>query len=129
MLSDSSLALKNENREIMKNNSKSFSFAAAVFEREPAEAAQALYRWCRVCDDEIDLPPSLDEARRALTQLYANLDAIERGESVASPAFQSLALVLNKFSIPHRYPADLLAGFALDLDFKTPTHFGDLERY
>ncbi len=91
--------------------SKTFYFATRFFPREVAEAAWAVYWFCRTTDDmvdEADAPPDLDAWRRRLGQ------ALESGET-GDPVLDSFAAAARRFSIPHRYAFELIDGVEMDL--------------
>lgn len=107
MLSEADLAAC---RSLLAGGSKSFHAASRVLPRRIAEPATALYAWCRIADDAIDLDPSPDALRR----LRERLDAVYAGAHLAHPAERALAAVVSGHAIPRALPEALLEGFAWD---------------
>ncbi len=103
--------------------SKSFAWAAKLFEPDTRRDAYLLYAWCRYCDDQIDAEylgqrvTSLDDAERAarLHALERQTLAALRGRPGDEPVFQALHSVVTRRGIPERYPLELLDGFAMDV--------------
>ena len=86
--------------------SKSFYFATRFFPPEMAEAAWAVYWFCRTTDDmvdEADTPPDLavwaEQLRRALD-----------GATTGNAVLDHFAATARRYQIPAEYPLDLIAG-------------------
>ena len=113
-------------RTAIREGSKSFSLAAALFDRSCREDAYQLYAWCRRCDDEIDGQhlghgPAASAAAdvspgKRLARLRRLTDLALGGVDVDDPAFAALGRVARRHRIPQRYPRELLDGFAMDVD-------------
>ena len=112
-LSSPELVLR-ECREILEHNSKSFALAARLLPPESRDKAAAVYAFCRRVDDAIDEAPAHDH-ERALAALYAELDAVYRGEQLGPPALRAFQAVVNTCNMPRRYPAELIEGMAMDV--------------
>jgi phytoene synthase len=97
----------------MAGGSKSFSAAARLLPGRVAAPAAALYAFCRVADDAIDLSP---QPLQALAQLQARLDAVYAGEPGPELADQALAEVVARFDLPRPLLDALLEGFAWDAE-------------
>ncbi len=101
--------------------SKSFALAGRLLPRLAADRAAVVYAWCRRADDAVDLVPPA-AAPAAVAALEAELDQIYRGEPQADPALAAFQAVVLATSIPRAYPAELLAGLAMDAaDTSYPT--------
>jgi len=98
-------------RALMRGGSKSFFAASLVLPPRVRAPATALYAFCRVADDAIDLS---DEPARALAGLQQRLDAIYAGAPQALAADRALATVVERFQIPRPLLDALLEGFAWD---------------
>jgi phytoene synthase len=106
----------NELREceaLMRGGSKSFFAASRVLPARVRAPATALYAFCRVADDAIDL--SADPAR-ALDGLRTRLDAIYADAPHAHLADRAFACVVQRYAIPRALPDALLEGFAWDAE-------------
>ncbi|HEX2658643.1 MAG TPA: phytoene/squalene synthase family protein [Polyangia bacterium] len=102
-------------RQILATHSKSFWWASLLLPEGCRRDAAALYAWCRRCDDAADLPQDPEVARRAVTRLRAELDAVYRGEQLADPVLVGFAEVIHRHQIPYQHPSDLIDGMAMDL--------------
>ncbi len=105
--------------------SKSFYFATRFFPREVAGAAYAVYWFCRTTDDLVDeaeAPPDLDAWRRLLEQA---LD----GEKTGCEVLDTFAAAARRFSIPRRYPFELIDGVEMDLGKRQYENFEQLRLY
>ncbi|MBL8347007.1 MAG: phytoene/squalene synthase family protein [Rubrivivax sp.] len=100
-------------RRLMADGSKSFSAASRLLPGRVAAPAAALYAFCRVADDAIDLSY---EPLQALAQLQRRLDAVYAGAPGPELADQALAEVVERFDLPRPLLDALLEGFAWDAE-------------
>ncbi len=107
MLSQADLAAC---QALLAGGSKSFHAASRVLPKRVALPATALYAWCRVADDLIDLDPGPE----ALRDLAGRLDAIYAGAPHPYVEDRALAAVVAACRIPRALPDALLEGFAWD---------------
>jgi phytoene synthase len=115
-------------QQILAHHSKSFALAGRLFPPGPREDAAAVYAWCRGCDDAVDLEqPALQG--RALERLQARLEALYRSELAADPVEAAFQEVVRERAIPACYPAELLAGLQMDVDFRRYETMDDLLLY
>lgn len=114
---------------VIANKSKSFSFAAKLLPAAFRNDAVVLYAWCRRADDAVDDAPDHASAAAALAQLYAELDAIYAGEPQTDPQLAAFADVVQRSHMPKAYPAELLAGMAMDLEGTRYTDHAVFLRY
>lgn len=125
-----------QSRDIIRKGSKSFSAAATLFDKDARSSAYMLYAWCRYCDDEIDgqelghsrNQPAASSQQLRLTKLYAQTQQALDGDT-EQPVFVGLGRVVKKHAIPHRYPFELLEGFAMDADESEYRELDDTLRY
>jgi phytoene synthase len=96
---------------LMRGGSKSFFAASRVLPARVRPPAVALYAFCRVADDAVDLNPD-DTA--AVPRLMQRLDAIYAGRPGAEAADQAMACVVHQYRLPRELPAALIEGFAWD---------------
>lgn len=96
---------------MMRGGSKSFFAASRVLPFRVRAPATALYAFCRVADDAIDLS---DDADHALGDLMRRLDAIYAGAPHDHVADKAFAAVVWHYAIPRALPQALLDGFAWD---------------
>ena len=100
-------------RRLMRGGSKSFFAASLVLPPRVRAPATALYAFCRVADDAIDLS---EQPAQALDGLRQRLDAVYAGTPQAIVADRALARVVERFAIPRSLPDALLEGFAWDAE-------------
>lgn len=98
-------------RRLMRNGSKSFFAASLLLPERLRAPACALYAFCRVADDAIDLGSDPAGAMRALT---ARLDAIYAGAPQAIDADRALTTAVFRCGIPRALLDALLDGFLWD---------------
>lgn len=95
------------------NGSKSFFLASLFFPKDMRQDCWILYRWCRACDDRIDLAPNPALASVALARLKdETLTALEFQSGPEE--FAALGDLFKRHRIPHRFALDLLRGLAKD---------------
>ncbi|MCT8002855.1 phytoene/squalene synthase family protein [Sphingomonas sanguinis] len=115
--------------------SKSFAAASLLFDPDTRERAWLLYAWCRRCDDIADGQDHghgmtrVADAPARLAELTEKTEAALAGQVVGDPAFDALRVVAAETGMPHRWPRDLIAGFALDAEDWRPETEEDLYRY
>ena len=111
-LHDADLA---ECRTLLRGGSKSFFAASFVLPSCVSKPATAVYAFCRVADDAVDLnrggPAALDEA---LTVLQARLVQAYCGQPWPNPVDRAFAAVIHDFAIPRELPEALLEGIEWD---------------
>ncbi len=122
-------------RASIAKGSKSFAAASLLFDPETRERAWLLYAWCRRCDDIADGQDHghgmtrVADAPARLAELTTKTKAALAGQVVGDPAFDALRVVVAETGMPHRWPRDLIAGFALDAQDWRPETEEDLYRY
>ncbi len=110
-------------RMMIRRGSKSFSAASRLFNRATRESAYMLYAWCRYCDDQIDGQHLGLSSTGACSASLAQIEALGRetrralaGDTMTNPVFIAFQRVVQQHLIPHRYPLELLEGFAMDVE-------------
>ena len=98
-------------RALLKGGSRTFHAASLVLPRNVADPAIALYAFCRLADDAVDL--GADRAA-AVERLKERLDRAYRGLPMDRAADRAFAGVVARFSIPRELPEALLEGLAWD---------------
>ena len=109
-------------QRLMRGGSKSFFAASRFLPADIRQSAMALYAFCRVADDAVDLIEedasggrSLAEKRhQALRDLYQRLDNIYANRPLDHPADRAFARLVHQQSLPKVLPLLLLEGFAWD---------------
>lgn len=113
-------------RRLLAGGSRSFHAASLLLPRRIAAPATALYAFCRVADDAIDLGGGRSEA---LDELTARLDRAYAGDPADDPVDRAFAAVVVQFGIPRTLPAALLEGLAWDAAGRRYDDLAGLEAY
>ena len=128
-------ALVQKARYAIREGSKSFARASALFDRNTRERVWLLYAWCRRCDDIADNQvmggelgsqserPARIKAIRALTKRAFD------GLPTADPAFDGFGIVESEAGLTEEMADDVIAGFRLDASDWRPRTEGDMMRY
>jgi phytoene synthase len=98
-------------REMLSENSRTFFAASLLLPREVREPATALYAFCRLADDAVDLHGGQMDA---VASLRERLERIYAGRPINHPADRAFADVVVRFAIPQALPEALLEGFEWD---------------
>lgn len=111
---------------MLRGGSRSFSVASLLLPRSVREPAIALYAFCRLADDAIDLDGG---SGNALAMLQDRLELAYAGRPRDYPADRALADIVRRFSIPRALPEALLEGFAWDANARRYHDIADLTAY
>ena len=112
--------------QLMRGGSKSFFAASRILPVRVRAPAIALYAFCRVADDAIDL--AIDPAS-AVVRLDQRLDAIYAQRPQAFESDRALADVVARFDLPRGLLDALIEGFRWDAEGRRYETIGDLEDY
>ena len=113
-------------RALMRTGSKSFFAASLLLPQRVRGPATALYAYCRLADDAIDLGA---DPRAAVAELARRLDAIYAGCPVDLEADHALAAVVHSFAIPRALLDALLEGFLWDTEHRRYDTLAEVEAY
>ena len=113
-------------RELMRGGSKSFFAASKLLPARLRPPATALYAYCRLADDAIDLG---QDAALAMQDLQQRLDEIYEGRPGAREADRALAHVVHRYGIPRGLLDALLDGFLWDSQGRCYETLSDVEAY
>jgi 15-cis-phytoene synthase len=100
-------------RALLKGGSRTFHASSKVLPRRVSDPAIALYAFCRLADDAVDLGSN---RAAAMERLRDRLDRAYRGQPMSLAADRAFADVVARFSIPRELPEALLEGLAWDAD-------------
>jgi 15-cis-phytoene synthase len=98
-------------RKLMRGGSKSFFAASLLLPARVCAPASALYAFCRLADDAIDLG---QDPAAEMAGLRRRLDAIYEGRPGPEDADRALAQVVHRFALPRLLLDALLEGFLWD---------------
>jgi phytoene synthase len=98
-------------RALLRGGSKSFFAASLLLPPRVKTSATALYAFCRVADDAIDLG---DDPKQAVIDLHRRLDAAYAGAPHDHPIDRAFAATVAAHKIPKSLPAALIEGLSWD---------------
>ena len=113
-------------RALLQENSRTFFAASLLLPKAVREPSLALYAFCRVADDAVDLQADKHGAVADLTDRLARLYDGQPGAASADRAFADVA---TRFAIPREIPQALIEGFAWDAEFRRYETLNDLYGY
>ena len=117
-------------RALLRTGSRTFFAASHLLPKSVREPATALYAFCRLADDAVDLDTGQDRSRRAVLQrLKERLDRAYRGVPLPLPADRAFAETVARFDIPREIPAALLEGLAWDAEGRRYADLAALHAY
>ncbi|WP_295848610.1 squalene/phytoene synthase family protein, partial [Tardiphaga sp.] len=96
-------------RALLKGGSRTFHAASKVLPRRVGDPAIALYAFCRLAVDAVDLG---NNRAAAVARLRERLDRAYRGQPMDLAADRAFAGVVTRFAIPRELPEALLDGLA-----------------
>jgi phytoene synthase len=113
-------------RATLRGGSRTFFAASLALPKSVRKPATALYAFCRMADDAIDLGcdrgAALGDLHRRLERVYAGAP----GDTAADRAFADCVM---RFSIPIDFPLALLEGFAWDAQARRYEDLPQLRAY
>jgi phytoene synthase len=113
-------------RELIRGGSRSFFAASLLLPDEVREAAYALYGFCRLSDDAVDI----DDGRAgAVLRLRERLERIYAGNPSPEPVDRALTDAVLRFGIPRLAMDALLEGLEWDVDGRTYETLSDTYAY
>jgi len=95
----------------IRTGSYSFHAASRLLPGRVRDPALALYAFCRMTDDAVDL---VQDKSAAVLTLGERLELIYRGTPRNAPADRAFAAVVEEFEMPRTLPEALLEGMAWD---------------
>jgi len=102
--------------EATAEGSKSFYFATRFFPPDLAQAAHAVYWFCRYTDDLVDECPSIEEGRRQLEAWAEQLTLAQHSGAIDHPVLAVFLDTARRYQIPMQYPFELIEGMRMDLN-------------
>ena len=113
-------------RKLMRGGSKTFFAASLLLPARVREPATALYAFCRLADDLVDLG---GDAHAAMGELRARLDAIYESRPGPVDADRALCRAVHRFRIPRTLLDALLEGFLWDAQGRVYETLEDVQAY
>lgn len=113
-------------REAIRHGSLSFHAASLLLPRAVREPCLALYAFCRLADDEVDLKTDKSASVR---DLVARLDEVYSGCPRNRPMDRAFARMVETFEMPRALPEALIEGLVWDAMAKEYETYDDLVSY
>ncbi len=113
-------------RDMIRTGSRTFYAASLLLPSAMRTPAYALYAFCRLSDDAVDVG---DGRRGAVERLQARLDAIYAGRPEEDPVDRSFADTVLGRRLPKALPEALLEGMAWDVEGRRYQTLDDLYDY
>ncbi|MEM1268276.1 MAG: phytoene/squalene synthase family protein [Pseudomonadota bacterium] len=110
----------------IRHGSKSFHAASRLLPPHVRAPALALYAFCRLADDAVDLG---QDKYTAVERLAERLDAAYAGRPVDTPADRAFARMVEDHDMPRALPEALIEGFAWDAEERQYETLSDVRAY
>lgn len=111
---------------MIRTGSKSFFAASLLLPRRVRQDAYALYAFCRLSDDMVDVEGG---AHDAIARLRARLDLAYAGRPADSAMDRAFANVIARHGLPRALPEALIEGLEWDVSGVTCETLGDVQAY
>jgi phytoene synthase len=111
---------------MIRTGSRSFFMASLLLPETVREAAYALYGFCRLSDDAVDVEGGQSGA---VSRLRARLDRIYAGDPAPEPVDRALTDAVSAFAIPRTLMDALLEGLEWDVSGRTYETLSDVYAY
>lgn len=113
-------------RALLRGGSRTFFAASLLLPSRVRDPACAIYAFCRLADDAIDL----EEGKAAvLARLAERLDRAYAGRPLPIAADRAFAEAVHRYGIPRALPEALLEGFRWDAERRRYADLGALHDY
>lgn len=113
-------------RAMLRANSRTFFMASLLLPRRVRDPACALYAFCRIADDEVDLNGGRLEA---IALLRERLRLAYAGRPQPQAVDRALAGVVARFAVPRALPEALIEGFEWDATGRRYENLAELQAY
>ena len=113
---------------LTRKSRSNFFYAFLCLPRPQREALYAVYAFCRIVDDAVDVGQDQPAKRKELDRWRGEIAQVFEG-SPTHPAAQRLQAAVKLFPIPREALNEIIAGVEMDLDRSTYKTFDDLYPY
>lgn len=113
-------------RALLRTGSRTFYAASLVLPHEVRQAATALYAFCRLADDAVDME---HDRATALQRLRQRLACIYAGDELTNAVDRAFAHIVSRYAIPRALPEAMLEGFEWDLIGRRYETLDDVHAY
>lgn len=112
--------------DAIRHGSLSFHSASLLLPKSVRDPCLALYAFCRLADDEVDLK---EDKSASVHDLVARLDQVYSGRPRNRPMDRAFARMVEEFDMPRALPEALIEGLVWDAMEKQYQTFDDLVAY
>jgi phytoene synthase len=112
---------------LLRAGSRTFSAASMLLPAQMRDPASALYAFCRLADDAVDLDATSPAA--TIGRLRDRLDRAYAGVPLQIPADRAFAATVSRYHIPRTLPEALIEGFEWDVAGRQYETLSDLNTY
>jgi phytoene synthase len=113
-------------RELLRGGSRSFFVASLLLPKRVRDPASALYAFCRLADDAVDLDAGREDAPARLRE---RLRRAYEGRPLQIAADRALSNTVLRFGMPRELPEALIEGFEWDAEGREYEELKDLYGY
>ena len=113
-------------KEAIRHGSRSFYTASLLLPARVRDPAMALYAFCRLADDAVDL---VQQKADAVLRLHERLNLAYAGTPRNAPADRAFAAMIDETGMPRTLPEALLEGLAWDAMGRRYATLSDLRAY
>ena len=113
---------------LTRKSRSNFFYAFLCLPRAQRDALYAVYAFCRIVDDAVDVGQDRDEQRRELARWREEIGRVYGG-TPAHPAGERLQEAIRAFPIPRTVLDEIITGVEMDLDHPRYETFEDLYVY
>ncbi len=113
---------------LTRKSRSNFFYAFLCLPRGQRDALYAVYAFCRIVDDAVDVGQDRDEQRRELARWREEIGRVYGG-TPAHPAGERLQEAIRAFPIPRSVLDEIITGVEMDLDHPRYETFEDLYLY
>jgi 15-cis-phytoene synthase len=115
---------------LIRQGSKTFHAASRLLPADVRRPAFALYAFCRLSDDAVDLETgSASRKQAAVDRLIARLDRAYDGDPLPISADIAFADMIRRFNMPRALPMALIEGLQFDAEERRCETLSDLHSY
>ncbi len=116
-------------RRLLRHGSRSFFAASLLLPGTVRDPACALYAFCRLADDAVDLCGEAGDRDAAIAELRERLDLAYAGRPAAIPADRALSHTVRDYGIPRTLLEALIEGFEWDASARRYEDLPALQAY
>ena len=113
---------------LTRQSRSNFFYAFVLLPRPQREAIFAVYAFCRIVDDAVDLEPDRAEQRKTLARWREEIAQVYGGRP-QHPAGERLQQAIATFPIPRAVLEEIIAGVEMDIDRTRYETFDELYPY